>query len=206
MCLNSTTLEELVFAIPTDELWKLLTYKEKGLIKENSEVLKRVVQNGLFRKRGELEEDPSFKQIIPYAIISNKESFFLFKRTSRQTEKRLHNKFSLGVGGHMNQGNSKEPEEQYLVNELKRELFEEIKLLNGCLIEDVEFIGFINDDTIPVGSVHIGLLYNIHVSNKDVVINEPDMMTADWIDKPGLAEFYEGMETWTKIAFDHYIK
>jgi len=206
VCINSTTLQELVFAIPTDELWKLLTYKEKGLIKENSEVLKRVVQNGLFRKRSELEEDPSFKQIIPYAIISNKESFFLFKRTSRQTEKRLHNKFSLGVGGHMNQSNSKESEEHYLIHELKRELFEEIKLLNGCSIEDVEFIGFINDDTISVGSVHIGLLYNIHVSNKDVVINETDMMTADWIDKPDLAEFYEGMETWTKIAFDYYIR
>ena len=199
-------MEELVFAIPTDELWKLITYKEKGLIKGNSEVLKRIVQNGLFRKRSELEEDPSFKQIIPYAIISNKESFYLFKRTSRQTEKRLHNKFSLGVGGHMNPGNSKESKEQYLINELKRELFEEVKLLNGCLIEDIEFIGFINDDTISVGSVHIGLLYNIHVSNKDVVINETDKMTADWIDKPDLAEFYEGMETWTKITFDYYIK
>jgi predicted NUDIX family phosphoesterase len=31
-------------------------------------------------------------------------------------------------------------------------------------------------------------------------------MTADWIDKTDLAEFYEEMETWTKIAVDHYIK
>jgi len=199
-------LEELVFAIPTNLLWKLLTYKEKGLIKENSEVLKRVVENGLFRKRSELEEDPSFKQIIPYAIVSYNESFYLFKRTSGQTEKRLHNKFSLGVGGHMNPGNSNEANEQYLINELKRELFEEVKLLNACLIEDIEFIGFINDDTIPVGNVHIGLLYDIQVSNKDVVINETDKMTADWIDKPDLAEFYEVMETWTKITFDYYIK
>jgi len=199
-------LEELVFAIPTDELWKLITYKEQGLIKENSEVLKRLVQNGLFRKRSELEEDPSFKQIIPYAIISNKDSFYLFKRTSRQIEKRLHNKFSLGVGGHMNPGNSEKLKEQYLTNELKRELFEEVKLLNGCSIEDIEFIGFINDDSISVGNVHIGLLYNIHVSNKDVVINETDKMTADWIDKRDLAEFYDGMETWSKITFDYYIK
>jgi predicted NUDIX family phosphoesterase len=208
-------MEELVFAIPTDEFWKLITYEEKGLIKENSEALKRIVQNGLFRKRSELEEDPSFKQVIPYAIISNNEpersgvrqsqSFCLFKRTSGQTEKRLHNKFSLGVGGHMNPGNSKESNEHYLINELKRELFEEVKLLNGCLIEDIEFIGFINDDTIPVGRVHIGLLYDIHVSNKNIVINETDRMTADWIDKPDLAEFYEGMETWTKIIFDYYI-
>jgi predicted NUDIX family phosphoesterase len=209
-------IEELVFAFPTDEFWKLMTYKKKGLIKENSEVLKRIVQNGLFLRRSELEEDPSFKQIIPYAIISNKEpersgvrqsqSFYLFKRTSKQTEKRLHNKFSLGVGGHMNPNDSMESKEQYLIDELKRELYEEVKLLNGCLIEDIEFIGFINDDTISVGSVHIGLLYNIHVSNKEVYINETDKMTADWIDKPNLAEFYDGMESWTKITFDFYIK
>jgi len=209
-------MEESVFAFPTDEFWKLMTYKKKGLIKGNSEVLKRIVQNGLFLRRSELEEDPSFKQIIPYAIISNEEpersgvrqsqSFYLFKRTSNQTEKRLHNKFSLGVGGHMNPNDSMESKEQYLIDELKRELYEEVKLLNGCFIEAIEFIGFINDDTISVGRVHIGLLYNIHVSNKEVYINETDKMTADWIDKPNLAEFYEGMETWTKITFDFYIK
>ena len=199
-------MEELVFAFPTDELWKLMTYKKKGLIRENNEVLKKIIQNGLFLKRSELEEDDSFKQVIPYAIISNKDSFYLFRRTSEQTEKRLHNKFSLGVGGHMNPDDSMGSKEQYLIDELKRELYEEVKLLNGCLIEDIEFIGFINDDTIPVGTVHIGLLYNIHVSNKDVYINETDKMTADWIDKSNLAEFYEGMETWTKITFDFYIK
>jgi predicted NUDIX family phosphoesterase len=199
-------MEELVLAFPTDELWKLMTYKNKGLIKGNSEVLKRIGQNGLFLKRSELEEDPSFKQIIPYAIISNKDSFYLFRRTSGQTEKRLHNKFSLGVGGHMNPDDSVKPKEQYIIAELKRELYEEVKLLNGCLIEDIEFIGFINDDTIPVGRVHIGLLYHIHVSNKELYINETEKMSADWIDKSNLAEYYEGMETWTKIAFDSYIK
>jgi len=199
-------LDELVFAAPAAEIWRLLTYKKQGLIYGNSDALKMIVQKCLFRKRNELEKDPSFKQIIPYAIISNKESFYLFRRTSKQTEKRLHNKFSLGVGGHMNPKDSMEPNEQYLIDELKRELYEEVRLLNGCLIEIIEFIGFINDDTIPVGSVHIGLLYNIHVSNKEVYINETDKMTADWIDKSNLAEFYEGMETWTKITFDFYIK
>jgi len=199
-------MEELVFAFPTDEFWKLMPYKEKGLIKGNSDLLERIVQNGLFRNRNELEEDPSFKQIIPYAIVSNKDSFYLFKRKSKQVERRLHNKSSLGVGGHMNPGNFMDSKEQYLIDELKREFFEEVNLLDGCLIEDIEFIGFINDDTISVGSVHIGLLYNIRVSNKSVYINETDKMTADWIEKQYLAEFYEGMETWTKIVFDHYIK
>jgi len=208
--------DELVFAFPTAEFWKLIPYIKKGLIKGNSEILKRIVQNGLFRKRSELEEDPSFKQIIPYAIISNKEpersgagqsqSFYLFKRTSGQREKRLHNKFTLGAGGHMNPGDPMSSKEQYLIDELKRELFEEVKLLNGCLIEDIEFIGFINDDTIPVGRAHIGLLYDIHVSNKEVYINETDKMTAEWIDKSLLAEFYKEMETWSKIVIDFYIQ
>lgn len=199
-------MDELVIAIPTVELWDILTYKEKGLIDGNGDVLKRIVQNGLFRNRNEIEEDPSFKQIIPYAIISNNKSFYLIKRTSKQEEKRLHHKFSLGVGGHMNPDNNMDSTEKYLLDELKREFFEEVRLLNGCLIEDIEFIGFINDDTIPVGSVHIGLLYHIRVSNKNVSINETDKMTADWIEKPDLAEFYERMETWTKITFDSYIK
>ncbi len=198
-------MEEIVFAFPTDAFWKLIPYKETGLIQENSEVLKIIVQNGVFRKRSELEEDPSFKQIIPYAVLSSGDSFYLFKRSPGQREKRLHNKFTLGAGGHMNPGDSTEPDEQYLIEELKRELSEEVRLLNGCLIEKIEFIGFINDDTIPVGRFHIGLLYNIHVTNKEVFINETDKMTAEWIEKSNLAEFYEGMETWSKIIFDFYI-
>ena len=199
-------IDELVFALPTDGLWKLIPYKEKGLIRENSEILKTFARNGLFRKRSELEEDPSFKQIIPYSVISSGDSFYLFKRSSGQTEKRLHNKFTLGAGGHMNPIGSAVSKEQYFNDELKRELFEEVRLLNGCIIEDIEFIGLINDDTIPVGKFHIGLLYNIRVSNKEIYINETDKMTAEWIEKSNLAEFYNGMETWSKIIFDFYIK
>ena len=82
-------MEELVFAFPTDELWKLMTYKKKGLIKGNSEVLKRIVQNGLFLRRSELEEDPSFKQIIPYAIISNKDIILFIQEDIRADRKKI---------------------------------------------------------------------------------------------------------------------
>lgn len=198
--MNNTA--ESVFAIPTDELWKLITYKEKGLIKGNRDALKTIAENGLFRKRRELEEDASFKQIIPYAVITCGDSFYLLKRLSGQIEKRLHNKFTLGAGGHMNPGEAMEPDDQYLINQLKRELSEEVRLLNGCKIVNIEFTGLINDDTIPVGRVHIGLLYNILVSTKEVYINETDKMTAEWVDKSRLAEYYEGMETWSKIIFD----
>jgi len=206
VCLIGPDLEESVFAIAAADLWKILTWKEIGLIKGDTGLLNRIVRKGFFRKRSELEEDPSFKQIIPYAIISHKDSFFLFQRRSGQREKRLHNKLHLGVGGHVNPGSSDEPDAQFLIGELKREFFEEVRLSNDCSIETIEFIGFINDESIPVSRVHIGLLYNIRVSNKDLYVNETDKMTASWIEKKDLAEFYGGMETWTRIAYDCYIK
>jgi len=199
-------MEELVFAVPSDEVWKLIPYKKQGLIKGYSESLKTIVQKGLFRKRSELEEDSSFKQIIPYGVITCKDSYYLFKRTGGQTDKRLPNLFFLGVGGHMNPGKTMVSGEQYITDELKRELFEEVRLSEGCSIEDIEFIGFINDDTIPIGRFHIGLLYNIRVSDKEASVNETDKMTAAWVEKSALAEYYDRMETWTRIAVDQYIR
>jgi len=170
VCLTITDLEESVFAIKTDALWRLLTYKETGLIDGDSGILNRILQHGLFRKRSELEQDPAYKQLIPYGIISNNESFYLFKRTSGQREKRLHNKLHLGVGGHMNPGRSDEPDTEYLTDGLKRELFEEVRLLDDCFIEDIEFAGFINDDSISVSRVHLGLfltsIYHIRLAKE----------------------------------------
>ncbi len=206
MCLNHTILEESVFAIPIAELWNILTHTPEGLIKGDRDVLNRIVRHGLFRKRGDLEDDPSFKQLIPYGIISHDESYFLFRRTSGQTEKRLLNQLHLGVGGHMNPGSSAVLDEQYLIGELKREFFEEVRLFNACVIENIDFIGFINDDSLPVSRVHLGLLYDIRVSSKFVMINETDKMEAAWIAKADLEAHYDKMETWTRIAFDQYIK
>jgi len=198
--------EEYVFAVPTKKLWRLIPYNEKGLIPEKGEILKKIVQEGLFRRRSELEEDPSYKQIIPYGVITCEDSFYLLKRSSGQREKRLHNLFTLGAGGHMNPGGNEEPDEQYLTNELRRELSEEVRLLSDCCIKDIEFKGFINDDTIAVGRFHIGLLYIIRVSNKEICINEKDKMTAEWVTRSNLSEFYEGMETWSRIVYDFYIQ
>jgi len=206
VCLNRSALEESVFAVPAQKLWTILPYKEQGLINGNDNILERIVREGVFLNRSELEEDPGFKQIISYAIISNSNSVYLLRRISGQREKRLHNKLYLGLGGHMNPAGSGETGEEYLVNEMKREFFEEVQLSNGCLIEDIKFIGFINDDSIPVGRVHIGLLYNIRVSNQHISIRETDKISAFWINENDLDRYNEEMETWSRIAIDCYLK
>lgn len=180
----------------------MLTYKNQGLIHGSPDLLKMIIRKGLFLNRDKAEQDPSYKQIIPYGVISCKDSFFLLKREAGQTEKRLQDLFSLGVGGHMNPGRSMEPPEQYLIDELKRELCEEVTFSEGCSIEAIDFKGFINDETIPVSRVHLGLLYNIRVSDRNLEVSETDKLTGTWIERSGLADFYEGMETWSKIIVD----
>lgn len=199
-------MQEQVFAIPTVDLWELIPYKKQGFISGSSLLLIRIVQKGLFEKRSELETDPLFKQIIPYAVISCCDSFYLFKRRPGQKEKRLHNKYSLGIGGHMNPVYPQKLDENYIIEELKREFFEEIELYDGCKIEQIKFIGFINDDTISVGNVHIGLLYHIQVSSKNLKVNEPQKMSADWVESSYLVKHNSILETWSKIAYDCYIK
>lgn len=198
-------MEELVFAVPAAELWNLIPYTAKGFINGNSEVLKIIVRKGVFRQRQELEEDQSFKQLISYAVISSGDSFLLFQRKSGQREKRLLNLHTLGAGGHMNPGSSMVSEEEYLIAELKRELLEELTFSDDCFFEDIRFIGFINDDTIPVGRFHIGILYIITVSNRDIYVAEKDKLSASWIAKSDLPQYYEAMETWSRIVVDHFM-
>ena len=105
----------------------------------------------------------------------------------------------------MNPGISGNQNELWFVNELKRELFEEISLFEDCQIENIRFVGIINDDSIPVGRVHIGLLYNIQLSNKNIRIKETKKMTAKWVSKKELFEKYEEIESWSRIAIENEI-
>lgn len=190
---------ELTLAIPTVKVWDVITYQEKGVIRAlDSDIMDKLLRYGVFKYREELEQDPSYKQIIPYAVMCCADEVYMFKRLAKQTEARLHNKCSLGVGGHMNPyGDSIDT--AYLHHELEREMNEEVKLSIDCNIEDMIPVGFINDDISEVGRVHLGVLYHINLSNKNVVVNETDKMTGEWIPKNKLEEYYSNMETWSQL-------
>lgn len=193
---------ELTLAVPTAYVWNILSYIENGVIKvDNSEVVEQLLSEGLYKHRYELEDDPLYKQIIPYAVICYRDMVYIFHRTKKQTETRLHNMYSLGVGGHMNPwGESIDIE--YMHHELTRELNEEVLLLNDCKIDNIVPIGFINDDTNDVGKVHLGVLYQMHISSMDLEINEKEKMTGQWINISELKAYYPMMESWSKIYID----
>lgn len=193
---------ELTLAIPTEKLWQLLEYKENAVIKlVDTNLMEEILSNGIFEHRNLLEDDPSHKQIIPYAVICCGNEVYLFHRTKKQTETRLHNLYSLGVGGHMNPYGDK-IDIAYMRHELEREMKEEVLLHEDCRVESVVPVGFINDDTNEVGKVHLGVLYHINLSNTSIEINEKEKMTGQWVKKSDLKDYYPQMESWSKIYVD----
>lgn len=190
---------EQILAIPTENVWNILNYQEKGVIKAlDVDIMDKLLLHGVFRPRNILEEDPSYKQIIPYAVICYGNEVYMFRRLNKQTEARLHNKCSLGVGGHMNPYGDK-IDIDYLHHELEREMHEEVKLGEGCEIVNMKPVGFINDDLSEVGKVHLGVLYHITVSNNHIEINETEKMTGEWVAISDLTKYYSNMETWSQL-------
>lgn len=190
---------EQILAIPTENVWNILNYQEKGVIKAlDVDIMDKLLLHGVFRPRNILEEDSSYKQIIPYAVICYGNEVYMFRRLNKQTEARLHNKCSLGVGGHMNPYGDK-IDIDYLHHELEREMHEEVKLGEGCEIVDMKPVGFINDDLSEVGKVHLGVLYHITVSNNHIEINETEKMTGEWVAISDLTRYYSNMETWSQL-------
>lgn len=193
---------ELTLAVPTKKLWEQLEYKQNGVIKViDAEVMQRILSDGIFEHRNLLEEDSTHKQIIPYAVICCRDKVYLFHRTQKQTETRLHNMYSLGVGGHMNPWGDK-INVAYMHHELERELNEEVFVHKDCSIESIVPVGFINDDTNEVGKVHLGVLYHINLNCTSIEINEKEKMTGKWIMRNQLKDYYSQMESWSKIYVD----
>ena len=59
-----------------------------------------------YRPRAAMEQDPTFKQLIPYVIFRHRDqagrvSLFQYTRGKGQGEARLHAKRSIGIGGHI---------------------------------------------------------------------------------------------------------
>jgi predicted NUDIX family phosphoesterase len=165
--------------------------------------LEYILPNGSFRSRALVEEDPSFKQIIPYVVIRHADRFLLTRRTNRQTESRLHGKYSIGIGGHINDEEKFTGDQNVIEAGLERELDEEIHLLGRR--QSLNLVGIISDDSTPVGQVHLGLVFLLETDSADFTVNEADLMTAEWATVESLEKCFEKMESWSQIVFREII-
>ena len=79
----------------------------------------------------------------------------------------------------------------------QRELEEEVGLLESNS-QNLEYIGFINDDTNDVGKVHIGVVFKIKVNSNDIEVRETDTLKIQWLEKERI-DNYDEFETWSAL-------
>ena len=157
-------------------------------------------------RRGDAEENPDYKQPIPYAVIKRSNQYYGYTRLQGGGETRLHGLISLGIGGHMNDIPNTKGFGEVLLENLKRELEEEVNITstNGQDVsQTLDIIGLINDDENEVGKVHIGILAFIELSeNAEVTVRETEQLKGKWFTVEELKENYERLESWSKFVVD----
>ena len=155
-----------------------------------------------FMERPAAEQDPTHKQLIPYAIFHHNGRYLCYTRGGASGEKRLVAKRSIGIGGHINpvdQAHDGLGETLYF-NGVEREIAEELRI-GGTHTQTV--IGLINDDSNEVGSVHLGVVHLFDLSCDDIASNEDAIQELQFHSLADLHENRESLETWSRICVEH---
>ena len=164
-----------------------------------TEYLPRIKEYFQFMKRGLAEKDPSFKQIIPYAVIVNKKdgTAYFYRRGSGAgySETRLYSKGSIGVGGHLEKEDcvGKDPIEAGML----REISEEITIAGT--FKAIPF-GFINMENTEVSQVHFGIVYIIETDATEVRFNNGEIAEGGMIAPSKMST--ENVEEWTEMLIE----
>lgn len=152
------------------------------------------------KRRGDMEVDPSYKQLISYCILENEnDEILVYERLTGGGEARLHGLSSIGIGGHMNQLDDTQIE-GVLLDNAARELEEEVGVKDVNPL-NLNLVGFINDDDNEVGRVHIGLVFKLKVKASEVYVNETDTLKIEWKPENTLMQGAE-YESWSRIIIE----
>ncbi len=191
-------LDERVLVVPGGEFDRLGRFQ--GFSAEADRYLGALLVPGLatFRARRDVEDDPAFKQIIPYVIFRAGGLVFTYRRGPSQGESRLHRLRSLGVGGHVAEADADgRGTLDAFEMALRRELDEEVSVVGDLKITRV---GLINDDSNPVGSVHLGVVHLVELDRPDVRPREAGLADPEFLDADGLRRHEAEFETWSRIC------
>ena len=188
----SIAAEERILVVPRDVVPDRASWY--GLRTDRIDAfLEAVAEHGRYEPRAAMEVDPRFKQIIPYLVLRDGERYFLMRRTKAGGDARLHDRWSIGVGGHIDHG------DEDLAGGLRREWHEE-------LVADFEptFTPYalLNDDTTDVGAVHLGVVILAEADGRPVSVRETEKLSGAFATPAEVAAGAEHLETWSRIVFD----
>ncbi|AFZ90807.1 hypothetical protein [Bacillus velezensis] len=198
-------MDEIILAAPRSDVFQneMLTFQ--GVNSEDERIVNIMAQieaHFFEIRRGDAEEDPRFKQPIPYVVIRRDDEVFVYERLAGGGESRLHNKLSLGFGGHMNPMEGAASFSEVLKQNTDRELAEELYIREEDK-QNIVTLGLINDDENDVGKVHIGILSALQLASAaQVEVKEKDQIAGRWMKLSELKEenVYQRLEAWSQFV------
>lgn len=196
--------EEKVLVVPTSRLHALGYFQ--GFTNNYRPYWEGLIQGGKFAylPRSEAENDPSWKQLIPYVVLVHGERekmrVFYYVRREWQGEERLHGKWSIGVGGHICSDDGLKPGTNPYHEGLKRELAEEIEIDADVVFTSL--LGLLNDDTTEVGRVHLGIVHRYRLSEPRVTLKEDPDTECGFQPVSWLLERRDKFESWSQFCLD----
>ena len=165
------------------------------LITEGAEEIRQfLLAHHHFPALEQAEYDDTVKQIIPYVLLRRDGRYFLLRRLRKQTETRLHDKLSLGVGGHINptEAHAQDP----ILAGLERELAEEVAVPHRRALT---FVGVINETTGGVSDYHTALVYLLETDG-EVTVREQEKMSGPGSSWRSCCKPFRSWKTWSQIV------
>jgi predicted NUDIX family phosphoesterase len=195
---------ERVLVVPTQVFHKAGYFQ--GFCGDVNRYLAEMLQPKHIRyiPRAEAEQDPSFKQLIPYVLFQHRSdegeiSVFQYTRGKGQGENRLHSKRSVGIGGHISSVDEQSALLATYEEGMRRELDEEVEI-NTPYTQ--QCIGLINDDLTEVGKVHLGVVHLVDVETPDIRPREIDLLGAGFAPVAQMLGELERFESWSQICLE----
>ena len=193
-------LSERVLVVPSAEFDRLGRFQ--GFSAEADRYLLALLTPNLaqFRARSEVEDDPGFKQIIPYVIFRSGDLVFTYARGKSSGEARLRRLRSIGVGGHVSEADAegRGTLEAYELA-LSRELAEEVAIGSPGTIRR---LGLLNDDSNPVGLVHLGVVHLYELDRPEITVLEDALADPEFLTLEALTTRAVEFETWSRFCID----
>jgi predicted NUDIX family phosphoesterase len=158
-------------------------------------------RNNFFLPRSRAERDPAFKQIIPYVIFTFEGTILRYVRGAKSGEKRLVDKGSIGIGGHINDGDESlfSFDKDAYRAAVHREVTEE---LNFEGMWQDRLAALINDDSTEVGQVHLGMVHVVELRHDAVRAREKAIRELCFLAPEELRKQRDKLESWSQIVLD----
>ncbi len=80
---------------------------------------------------------------------------------------------------------------------LRREWAEEVE---ADWEPEFRLVGLLNDDSNPVGSVHLGVVFGVEAAGRRVDVREHDKLVGGFVRADALAASWDRLETWSRLV------